>query len=164
MDHKVINGDIPCILSHGENFHQAKMPCFSSHEGFKVGILKGVNSSSAIGLSFGLKYEWLQIHSIALVDWAQFASNPGWQPKVDLISKSHAEGGQSVGQGLVHFDNTNGYLHIDLKGCPMTSRGEMVLILVFRDIAVRPVPSGPTAVNSESGQPVEVFGVISHVD
>lgn len=164
MDHKVINGDIPCVLSYGENFHQTKMPCFNSHEGFKVGILRGVNSSSAIGLSFGLKYEWLQIHSVALVDWAQFVSNPGWQPEVDLISNSHAEGGQSVGQGLVHFDSTNGYLHIDLKICQMTTQGEMVLILVFRDIAVRTVPSRPTEVNSESGQPVEVFGMISHVD
>lgn len=164
MDYKVINGDIPCILSHGENFHQTKMPCFGSHEGFKVGILRGVNSSSAIGLSFGLKYEWLQIHSMALVDWAQFASNPGWQPKVDLISKAHAEGGRSVGQGLVHFENADGYLHIDLKGCPMTTQGELVLILVFRDIAVRTASSGPTQVNSASSEPVEETAEISHVD
>lgn len=160
MDHKVINGDIPCILSQGENFHQTKMPCFSSHEGFKVGILRGVNSSSAIGLSFGLRYEWLQIHSMALVDWAQFASNPGWQPKVDLIPKSHTEGGRSVGQGLVHFENADGYLHIDLRDCPMTTQGELVLILVFRDIAIRTASSGPSEVNSESSQPAEEIDVI----
>lgn len=163
MDHKVIDGDIPCVISNGENFHQAKMPCFRSCEGFKVGVLRGINGSSAIGLSFGLKYEWLQINSIALVDWAQFASNPGWQPQVDLIPKSRAEGGQSISQGLVRFENADGYLHIDLKGCSITTHGEMVLIVVFRDIAVRTKISGQTGVDPKSIQQVVESDTISHI-
>jgi FMN phosphatase YigB (HAD superfamily) len=164
MDHKVVGGDIACILSQGENFHQTKMPCFSSHEGFKVGILRGVKNCSAVGLSFGLNYEWLQIHSMALVDWAQFASNPGWQAKVDLIPKAHAEGGQSVGQGLVHFDNSDGYLHIDLKGCPVATQEELILIVVFRDIAVRMSPSVQTVAKSEETKQNEEICAASQAD
>jgi FMN phosphatase YigB (HAD superfamily) len=137
QDYKVVNGDIPCIISQGGDFHQTKMHCFRSHDGFKVGILSGIKSCSAIGLSFGTTYEWLQIHSIALVDWAQFSSNPGWQSQADLIPRAHAEGGQSFDHGLVRFDSGNGYLHIDLKGCSMPTTGDLVIIVVFRDIAVR---------------------------
>lgn len=164
MDHKVVGSDVPCVLLQGENFHQTKMPCFSSHEGFKVGILRAIKTCSAVGLSFGLKHEWLQIHSIALVDWAQFASNPGWQSQVDLIPKSHAEGGQSLGQGLVHFENSDGYLHIDLKDCSMTTRGDIVLIIVFRDIAARTAPSTQPEAGIVAIQQVEEPKVISHVD
>lgn len=164
MDHKVLGGDIPCVLSQGEKFHQTKMPSFSSHEGFKVGILRGVKNCSAIGLSFGLKYEWLQIHSIALVEWSQFASNPGWQAHVDLIPKAHAEGGQSVSQGLVHFDNSDGYLHLDLTGCAVTTQDELVLIVVFRDIAARMTVSGPVTDQTAQGQGVEEGDAVLHAD
>jgi FMN phosphatase YigB (HAD superfamily) len=162
MDHKVVGGDIACVLSQGEDFHQTKMPCFSSHEGFKVGILRGVKNCSAVGLSFGLNYEWLQIHSIALVDWAQFASNPGWQAQVDLIPKAHAEGGQSMGQGLVHFDNSDGYLHIDLKGHSVLTQDELILIVVFRDIAVRTSPSVQNVAKSEECNQNEEVCAASH--
>jgi hypothetical protein len=137
MDHKYVGGDIPCVLSQGDNFQQTKMPCFNTHEGFKIGIVRGVKKCSAIGLSFGLKYEWVQIHSIALVNWSQFASDPGWQPRVDLIPKTHPEGGQSVGQGLIHFDTSDGYLHVDLKSEHWTARDEQVMLVVFRDIGMR---------------------------
>lgn len=137
MDHKFVGGDIPCVLSQGENFQQTKMPCFNTHEGFKIGIVRGVKNCSAVGLSLGLKYEWVQIHSMALVNWSQFASDPGWQPRVDLIPKTHPEGGQSVGQGLIHFDTSDGYLHVDLKSEHWTARDEQVMLVVFRDIGMR---------------------------
>lgn len=137
MDHKFVGGDIPCVLSQGENFQQTKMPCFNTHEGFRIGIVRGVKNCSAVGLSFGLKYEWVQIHSMALVSWSQFAGDPGWQPRVDLIPKTHPEGGQSVGQGLIHFDTSDGYLHVDLKSEHWTERDEQVMLVVFRDIGMR---------------------------
>lgn len=152
MDHKFVGGDIPCILSQGENFQQTKMPCFNSHEGFKVGILRGVKNCSAIGLSFGLMHEWLQIHTMALVSWGQFASNPGWQAHIDLLPRYHAESGQSVDRGIVHFDSSDGYLHVDLKGCPVTTHDELVMIVVFRDIAARRTSTEQVSDRSVSNQ------------
>jgi predicted HAD superfamily hydrolase len=164
MDQKFIGGEIPCVLSQGENFQQTKMPCFFTHEGFKIGILRGVKNATAIGLSFGLKYEWLQIHTVALVNWGHFASNPGWQAQVDLIPKAHAEGGQSMGQGLIHFDNSDGYLHVDLTDCHKTDQDEQVMIVVFRDIGVRTASSAQNMTHQEAHKVNNQSAVASHVD
>lgn len=164
MDHKVVDGDIPCILSQDENFHKAKMPCFSSHEGFKVGILQGVRNCSDIGLSFGLKFEWMQIHSIELVEWSQFSGDPGWQGRVDLISKARAEGGQSVGQGLVHFDNSDGYLHIDLNDCSVATQDELILVVVFRDIAVQTSSTEKNVVKFKESKRDEDLNAVSYAE
>lgn len=137
MDHKVIDGNVPCVLSYGENYQQKNMTCFHSHEGFKVGILSGIKNLSAIGLSFGQKYEWMQLHSISLVGWAQFASDPGWAPIADLIPQSHVEGGKKMGHGLIHFNDSNGYLLTDLKKLAAQINDETILIVVFRDIGIR---------------------------
>lgn len=137
MDHKVIDGNIPCVLSYGENFQQKNMTCFHSHEGFKVGILSGIQNLSAIGFSFGCKYEWIQLHSISLVGWPQFASDPGWTPIADLNPQSHVEGGKKVSHDLIHFDDPNGYLLTNLINVPIEIDGGAILVVVFRDIGVR---------------------------
>jgi hypothetical protein len=161
MDHKFVDGDIPCIISQGENFHQTKMSCFISHEGFKVGILQGIQISSDIGLSFGLKYEWIQIHSIELVDWGHFVSDPGWQGRIDLTPKTRAEGAQNLGKGLVHFDHSDGYIHIDLKGHSIVNQNELVLIVVFRDIAFRTKSTSQNVGESEDDNNNEELNIAS---
>lgn len=152
MDHKFVGGDVPCVLSQGDNFQQTKMPCFNTHEGFKIGIVRGIKNCSAIGLSFGMKYEWLQIHSMAMVNWSQFASDPGWKPCVDLIPKTHPEGGQSVGQGLIHFDTSDGYLHVDLKSEHWTAQDEQVMLVVFRDIGMRIIAPAENDAQQDAGK------------
>lgn len=137
MDHKVMDGDVPCIIMVNDTYETSKMPCFYTHDGFKVGILKGIKNCTAIGLSFGLKHEWLQMHTVALVDWGQFASNPGWQAQVDLIEKTHAEGGKIMEQGLIYFENSDGYLHVDMKDCNLTSKDNQVMVVIYRDIGAR---------------------------
>jgi FMN phosphatase YigB (HAD superfamily) len=164
MDHKFAGGDIPCVLSQGENFQQTKMPCFNTHEGFKIGILRGVKNCSAVGLSFGLQYDWLQIHSMALVNWGQFASDPGWQARVDLIPKTHAEGGQSVGQGLIHFENSDGYLHVDLKEGHGAVQDEMVMLVVFRDIGARTASPSKNGAQHEASKVNNPSAVETQID
>lgn len=154
MDHKVIDGHIPCVLSFGEDYQQKNMACFHSHEGFKVGILSSIENLSAIGFSLGQKYEWIQVHSISLVGWSQFASDPGWAPTSDLIPHSHVEGGQNMGHGIIHFDDSNGYLHTDLTNQAIQIHDGTILVLVFRDIGLRSdVVKGDAGLEHTNAQP-----------
>jgi predicted HAD superfamily hydrolase len=137
MDHRVAGADIPCVINRGEKFQDSTLPCFYTHDGFKIGLLQNLHECTAVGVSLGASMNWVQIHSIAIVNWLQFASNPSWQPVVDLLPATRIEGGRTYEEGLVQFHDSDGFVYIDLKDAPNLLDGENVLIVVFRDIATR---------------------------
>jgi FMN phosphatase YigB (HAD superfamily) len=137
MDYRVSGSDIPCVVNRGEVFQDATLPCFYTHDGFKVGLLQNLHGCTAVGISFGLQMQWLQIHSIALVSWLQFASTPNWQPTADLLPTTRIEGGRTYEEGLVQFHDREGFVYIDLKSTFNTPIDDNVLVVVFRDIATR---------------------------
>lgn len=137
MDHRVSGADIPCVVNRGEKFHEASLPCFYTHDGFKIGLLQNLQGCTAVGISLGLQLQWVQIHSVAIVNWLQFASSPSWSPIADLLPTTRIEGGRTYEEGLVQFHDSNGFIHIDMKDTPKSPEGENVLIVVFRDIATR---------------------------
>ena len=136
-DHVVIDGDIQGVLSHGDQYDQINMPCFHTHDGFKLGLVKGVRNKGSLGLIFGAKHEWIQIHSISLANVNDFARNPGWRSLVDLLPKTRLEGGRNLEKGLIHFTDSEGFLLVNLDDCAVADQAESVVIVVFREIAAR---------------------------
>jgi FMN phosphatase YigB (HAD superfamily) len=137
MDHRVTGGDIPCVINRGEKFQDASLPCFYTHDGFKIGLLQNLQGCTAVGISLGMRMNWVQIHSIAIVNWLQFVSSPSWQPIVDLLPTTRIEGGRTYEEGLVQFHASEGFIYIDLKDAPKLTERDNVLVVIFRDIATR---------------------------
>jgi FMN phosphatase YigB (HAD superfamily) len=137
MDYRAIDSDIPCILSINDEFKESKVSCFHTHDGYLVGILRGIRDITAVGLSLGRKYKWMQLHSLAIAEWSQFASDPSWSPIADLLGKVIVEGGQLHENGLLNFDNKDGYLMINNPGLNYNGHDELIMTFVFRPIALR---------------------------
>jgi FMN phosphatase YigB (HAD superfamily) len=136
-DYRVSGSDIPCVINRGENFQDTVLPCFYTHDGFKIGIIQNLNECTAVGISLGLRMNWVQIQSIVIANWLQFASGPSWKPLANLLPKTRIERGSMHGDGLVQFINSEGFIYIDLKDMTKFLKSENVLIVVFRDIATR---------------------------
>jgi hypothetical protein len=162
MDHRLTGADIPCLINRGETFQDASLPCFYTHDGFKIGLLQNLQGCTAVGISLGLQFQWVQIHSVAVVNWLQFASSPNWSPIADLLPTARIEGGSMYEEGLVHFHESDGFVYVDMKDTPKSPEGENVLIFVFRDIAIRAqaqtaqAPMGTKQTNSQPREHAKV--------
>lgn len=155
VDHRLSGADIPCVVNRGETFQDASLPCFYTHDGFKIGLLQNIQGCSAVGISLGMQFQWVQIHSVAIVSWLQFASSPSWSPIADLLPMARIEGGRTHEEGLVQFHDSDGFVYVDLKDTPKSPEGDNVLIVVFRDIATRAqaqTEQGPKSAQSSNAQ------------
>jgi predicted HAD superfamily hydrolase len=137
MDHRVAGEDIPSIISRGDKFENASLPCFFTHEGYKTAIVQNLQGCTAVGVRLGIRMNWVQIHSIAIVNWLQFASSPSWQPICDLLPTTSIEGGQIHAEGLMQLHSSESFIYIDLKEYSKPLSKNEAIAIIFRDIVKR---------------------------
>jgi predicted HAD superfamily hydrolase len=137
MDHRAIESDIPCILHINDNFKQSKVPCFHSHDGYLVGILRGIEEIKTVGLSLGQKNKWMQLHSVSIAEWSRFASDPGWSPVAELSENIIIEGGEVLEGGIINFKSEDGYLMVNTSNFDYNGSDTLVMMIVFRTISAR---------------------------
>lgn len=126
--------DLKGVRFDGVEYEQMTIPCFYTHQGYRLALVRGIENIKSCGINFAKSYKWIQFKMICLADIREIFSDPAWQPIKDLDDRADIEGGAIHEKGLVSFSNDEGFLSLNLTGLNQVFSGNHTVAILFRGV------------------------------
>lgn len=130
---------LPIIVADGRELSTTHVEAHRTHDGFYAAVVPVGMSQYAIGLQFGLLYDWVEVQSASFQPANSLVDDSGKPGDHPVVPASPSfEGIEPVSGALMRCTERSGFMMVP----PPLSRGEaMVLTVVFRPIVARqPAP------------------------
>jgi FMN phosphatase YigB (HAD superfamily) len=132
---------LPIIVADGRQVSTTRVEAHRTHDGFFAAVIPVGTSQYAIGLQFGLLYDWVEVQSASFQSARSLAEDSGKPADRPAIPASPSyEGMEAVSSNLMRCTEPSGFMMVP----PPPAKGEaMVLTVVFRPIVSRQPTSDP---------------------
>lgn len=124
------------VMKNGQH-REIQVPSFRTYDGFKLAVIPNIENLADIGINFGHHFSWVQFKSIALASQRALLTDPGWRVLQDMDPDAQIEGGIGHENGIVQFQDANGFMYINLKNIPLKNNPDAALVIQYRDIAAQ---------------------------
>jgi hypothetical protein len=125
---------LQAIISYPQRFEEVEAPSFHTHDGYRVALLSIEPGILAAGINLGKFFSWVQIHSAGVVSRHAFGSNPHWTDLIELKAGMQVIEGAQVASGLIHFPDSQGFLHLSVPRRAVELGADSLLVLVYRPV------------------------------